>query len=96
MPYPIDKKLVIAVASSALFDLTESHQIYKEQGVNLNNSVLFFKIMDFHNELTNNEVFTTAIPNFRQQYTNNNKRSFYISKTTIPESLAIHVDNEIM
>jgi 5'-nucleotidase len=33
MPYPIDKKLVIAVASSALFDLTESHQIYKEQGV---------------------------------------------------------------
>lgn len=50
-----------------------SDKIYKEQGVNLNNSVLFFKIMDFHNELTNNEVFTTAIPNFRQQYTNNNK-----------------------
>lgn len=33
MPYPIDKKLVIAVASSALFDLTESHQIYKEHGI---------------------------------------------------------------
>ncbi len=33
MPYPIDKKLVIAVASSALFDLSESHQIFKEKGV---------------------------------------------------------------
>ncbi len=33
MPYPIEKKLVVAVASSALFDLTDSHRIYKEQGV---------------------------------------------------------------
>jgi 5'-nucleotidase len=33
MPYPIDRKLVIAVASSALFDLSESHRIYLNQGV---------------------------------------------------------------
>lgn len=32
MPYPIDKKLVIAVSSSALFDLTESDRIFREQG----------------------------------------------------------------
>jgi 5'-nucleotidase len=33
MPYPIEKKLVIAVASSALFDLSESDRIFREQGV---------------------------------------------------------------
>jgi len=33
MAYPIDRKLVIGVASSALFDLSESHQIYQTQGV---------------------------------------------------------------
>jgi 5'-nucleotidase len=33
MPYPIERKLVIAVASSALFDLSESHNIFTEQGV---------------------------------------------------------------
>lgn len=34
MPYPIDKKFVIAVASSALFDLTESDKVFRQQGVN--------------------------------------------------------------
>jgi len=33
MPYPIERKLVIAVASSALFDLSDSHKVFKEQGV---------------------------------------------------------------
>lgn len=33
MAYPIDRKLVIGVASSTLFDLSESHQIYLLQGV---------------------------------------------------------------
>lgn len=33
MAYPIERKLVIGVASSALFDLSESHQIYVNQGV---------------------------------------------------------------
>lgn len=33
MAYPIEKKLVIAVSSSALFDLAESDKIYKEKGV---------------------------------------------------------------
>ena len=33
MPYPIDRKLVIAVASSALFDLTDSHKVFKRNGV---------------------------------------------------------------
>jgi len=33
MPYPIDQKLVVAVASSALFDLSDSHRVYKERGV---------------------------------------------------------------
>jgi 5'-nucleotidase len=32
MPYPIERKLVIAVASSALFDLSESHSVFVEQG----------------------------------------------------------------
>lgn len=32
MSYPIEKKLVIAVSSSALFDLTESHAIFEEKG----------------------------------------------------------------
>lgn len=33
MAYPIEKKLVIAVASSALFNLTESDSIFKAQGL---------------------------------------------------------------
>ncbi|WP_067584567.1 5'-nucleotidase [Endozoicomonas ascidiicola] len=32
MPYPIEEKLVIAVSSSALFDLSESHAVYIERG----------------------------------------------------------------
>jgi 5'-nucleotidase len=32
MPYPIEHKLVIGIASSALFDLTASHQVYLESG----------------------------------------------------------------
>lgn len=32
MAYPIDRKLVIAVASSALFDLSESGRVWEEQG----------------------------------------------------------------
>ncbi|MBL1265460.1 5'-nucleotidase [Candidatus Methylomicrobium oryzae] len=32
MPYPIDKKFVIAVSSSALFDLGESDRVFREQG----------------------------------------------------------------
>ncbi|MEC5161103.1 5'-nucleotidase [Janthinobacterium sp. CG_23.3] len=32
MPYQIEHKLVIGIASSALFDLTESHQIYLDSG----------------------------------------------------------------
>lgn len=32
MPFPIEQKLVIGVASSALFDLAESHQVYLERG----------------------------------------------------------------
>jgi 5'-nucleotidase len=33
MPYPIVRKLVIAIASSALFDLSEPNKIYREKGV---------------------------------------------------------------
>jgi len=32
MSYPIDKKFVIAVSSSALFDLGQSDRIFREQG----------------------------------------------------------------
>lgn len=32
MPHPIDEKLVVAVASSALFDLEESGRVFDEQG----------------------------------------------------------------
>ncbi len=34
MPYPIENKLVIAVASSALFDLSESDAVFREKGEN--------------------------------------------------------------
>lgn len=33
MSYPIDKKLVIAISSSALFDLTESHEVFLDKGI---------------------------------------------------------------
>ena len=33
MPYPIENKLVIAVASSALFDLSDSDKVYREKGI---------------------------------------------------------------
>jgi 5'-nucleotidase len=33
MAYPIERKLVIGVSSSALFDLSESHQVYQSQGI---------------------------------------------------------------
>lgn len=33
MPYPIDEKLVVAVASSALFDLTASDRVFRERGL---------------------------------------------------------------
>ncbi|MGI6543134.1 MAG: 5'-nucleotidase [Limnochordia bacterium] len=33
MSYPIEKKLVIAVASTALFDLTEADRVYREEGL---------------------------------------------------------------
>lgn len=33
MPYPIEHKLVVGVASSALFDLTDSNEIYLNDGV---------------------------------------------------------------
>ncbi len=33
MAYPIERKLVIAIASSALFDLSESDKVYREKGV---------------------------------------------------------------
>jgi 5'-nucleotidase len=32
VPYPIERKLVIAVSSSALFDLSESHAVFEELG----------------------------------------------------------------
>jgi len=32
MAYPIDDKLVVAVAPSALFDLRESDTVYRERG----------------------------------------------------------------
>lgn len=32
MPYPIERKLVIAVSSSALFDLSESHAVFEGSG----------------------------------------------------------------
>jgi hypothetical protein len=33
MAYHIERKLVIAVASSALFDLTESDSVFKANGI---------------------------------------------------------------
>lgn len=32
MPYPIERKLVIGIASSALFDLSTSHQVFLDKG----------------------------------------------------------------
>ena len=33
MPYPIEQKFVICVTSSALFDMTESDNIFRSKGV---------------------------------------------------------------
>ena len=33
MPYPIDKKLVVGVSTSALFNLEVEHQVYEREGV---------------------------------------------------------------
>ena len=33
MPYPIEKKLVVAVSSTVLFDLSKEHEIYTTQGL---------------------------------------------------------------
>lgn len=33
MGYPIDQKMVVCVTSSALFDMTESDKIFREEGV---------------------------------------------------------------
>ena len=33
MPYPIDKKFVVSLASSALLNLGEAHQIFKEHDI---------------------------------------------------------------
>ncbi len=32
MPYPISEKLVVGISSTALFDLSEEHRIYEEEG----------------------------------------------------------------
>ncbi len=32
MPYPIDKKLVVAISSSAVFDMLEADKVFREQG----------------------------------------------------------------
>lgn len=32
MPYPIEEKLVVSISSSALFDLSESHKVFIDQG----------------------------------------------------------------
>ena len=34
MAYPIERKLVVAVSSSALFDLSESHAVLSIRGLN--------------------------------------------------------------
>lgn len=48
MPFPIEKKLVITVTSSALFDMAESNEVFEKNGVdayrkyqkeNLNNTL---------------------------------------------------------
>lgn len=72
MAYPIEKKLVIAVASSALFDLSESHKVYKDKGVeeyrkyqedNLNNHLKKGVAFPFIKRLLRlNEVFSKEQP----------------------------------
>ena len=72
MSYPIDKKLVVAVASSALFDLSESHRIYTEYGVdkyreyqekNINKTLRKGVAFPFIKRLLNlNEVFEQEQP----------------------------------
>jgi 5'-nucleotidase len=33
VPYPIDRKLVVAVSSTALFDFSDEHQVYMDKGL---------------------------------------------------------------
>lgn len=52
MAYPIERKLVIGVASSALFNLEESHDIYQKEGV---------EAYRRHQELNINEPFPKGV-----------------------------------
>jgi 5'-nucleotidase len=47
MPYPIDRKLVVAVSSNALFDLEKEDEIFRNEGLNA------FKKYQFQNKKTN-------------------------------------------
>jgi 5'-nucleotidase len=70
--YPIDNKLVVAVASSALFDLSESHKVFVEQGIdkyreyqerNINNVLRKGVAFPFIKRLLNlNAVFSEEQP----------------------------------
>jgi len=72
MPYPIERKLVIAIASSALFDLTESDEVFREKGVdayrkyqeeNINNTLNKGVAFPFIRRLLNlNEKFKEQEP----------------------------------
>ena len=33
MPYPIDRKLVVAVSSRAVFDLEDANEVFEREGV---------------------------------------------------------------
>ncbi len=46
MAFPIDKKLVVGIASSALFDLAESDKVFREQGED-NYRKYFAKVKSF-------------------------------------------------
>jgi 5'-nucleotidase len=72
MPYPIEKKLVVGVASSALFDLTESDRIFSTMGeeeyrsyqeLNIDNILAKGVAFPFIKRLLNiNEVFDDLMP----------------------------------
>jgi 5'-nucleotidase len=75
MVYPIHRKLVIAVASSALFDLSESHAVFMDKGEE--------EYRDYQRKNTNNYLPRGVAFPFIRRFLNINK--------AYPEDLPVEV-----
>ena len=70
MAYPIHRKLVIAVASSALFDLSDSNSIFEEKGEE--------EYRSYQKQKLNDPFYRGVAFPFVRRFLNINKGSFSI------------------